>query len=459
LELTLAELDDANPTLNAVVTLRRDAARSEALQADRALARGEPRPLEGLPFTVKDLIATAGLRTTAGSLVLRDHVPSWTAPAIARLQRAGAILIGKTNCPEFGIGNLHTSNRVFGDTLNPWNASRTPGGSSGGDAVAVATGLAAFGVGTDYGGSVRGPAHCTGIASIRPTPGRIPTTGVLPHSGIGELQPPNSASFQSWTQTLGPLARSARDLAILVDVMQGRDGLDVHAVTGTSVSPEDEKLDTLACAWFREDGTVPVRSDLQSAIADAAAALREYGLSVEERPPPGFDRAGPVYERLRSAEGMPDHVALLARRDDELSAPMRAALAAVQPVSFEEYRRRAGEADEVRARILAFMQEWPILLLPVGSVPAFPVTRNEASERGVIEPRSAFETCCRAVSLLRAPAAVVPCGTSTEGLPIGIQIVGRPFHDAEVLAVAAALERVFGAWQPPARVSAPHMGL
>ncbi len=170
LRAILTEIGRRNPELNALVTLRAEAALAEAAQADERIARGAPRPLEGIPFSVKDLIATAGVRTTAGSRALKEYVPSRSATAVQRLQHAGAILIGKSNCSEFGMGNLHTGNRVFGETRNPWSASRTPGGSSGGESAAVAAGLTSFGVGTDFGGSVRWPAHCTGVVSLRPSP-------------------------------------------------------------------------------------------------------------------------------------------------------------------------------------------------------------------------------------------------------------------------------------------------
>jgi Asp-tRNA(Asn)/Glu-tRNA(Gln) amidotransferase A subunit family amidase len=454
---TLAEIDRRNGDLNALVTLRADAAMSEAELADRAIGRGEPRRLEGVPFSVKDLIATAGVRTTAGSRLLQDHVPDWSAPAIKRLQAEGAILIGKANCSEFGIGNLHTGNRVFGDTRNPRASDRTPGGSSGGDSAAVAAGLASFGVGTDYGGSVRWPAHCTGITALRPTPGRIPNTGVLPHSGIGQRKAVNSSSFQCWIQTIGPLARSAHDLALLVDVMSGPDANDAHTLACSAVSPCEFDVRELACAWLDSAAALPVRADIAGAVADAATALRDRGVRVEAISPPGFERAITVYEHQRAADGLRDHLAVAGDRFDELTPLVRQELtrAAQSTVTLSQYRSLADEADALRAQIAAFMCEWPILLLPVGSVPAFLPGEREFEAAAPAEPRSMFEACCRAISLLRVPAAVVPCGTSDEGLPIGVQVVGRRFHDADVLAVACALEAEFGTWRPrPKGVSA-----
>lgn len=454
-ELVRAMLDAAervNPSLNAIVTWRADEAMDEARHADARFASGgRPRPLEGLPFTVKDLIVTRGLRTTAGSLLLRDHMPTWTAPVVQRLQDAGAILLGKSNCSEFGIGNLHTGNRLFGDSRNPWDLSKTPGGSSGGDSAGVAAGLAGFGIGTDYGGSVRWPAHCTGLASIRPTPGLLPSTGVLPHSGLADHpEPPSSALFQSWIQTIGPIARSASDLALLVATMQGPDGIDSHAVPSGPIAPSAISVTDLRCAVLADDGTMPVCDAVSTALQRAVGALRQRGMRVEPRRPPGFELAASAIDRVRVLDGLPDHARLAHGRHDELSTLVRESIeGADRPIELAAYRESVAVADRIRAQILAFMEQWPILLLPVATIPAFEPGAAEYALPQTTVRRAEIEACCRAVSLLRAPAAVVPCGSTDDGLPIGVQIVGRPFHEREVLAVAIALEQELGRWQPP----------
>jgi Asp-tRNA(Asn)/Glu-tRNA(Gln) amidotransferase A subunit family amidase len=448
---TLAYVERVNPALNAIVTGRWDEALAEARRADAAFAPGcEPRPLEGVPFTVKDLLATAGLRTTAGSLLLRDHVPAWTAPVVQRLQEAGAILLGKANCSEFGIGNLHAGNRPFGDTRNPWNLSRTPGGSSGGDSAAVAAGLSVFGIGTDYGGSVRWPAHCTGVTSIRPTPGLLPTTGVLPHSGLAAYpEPPSSSLFQCWIQTIGPIARSAADLVLLVSAMKGPDGIDSHAVRSGPIEPAIVDIRRLRCAWLGANDTGPVQADVRGAIRTAVDALRRRGLMVQACEPPGFADAAPAFERIRSLDGLPDHARVAAGRYAELSTLVRESIeGASQHVDLADYRERVAAGDRVRGQVLTFMCDWPILLLPIGTIPAFEPGEAEYSMPRTIVRRSEIEASCRAISLLRVPAASVPCGTSEDGLPIGVQIVGRPFYESEVLAVAVALEQELGCWQP-----------
>jgi Asp-tRNA(Asn)/Glu-tRNA(Gln) amidotransferase A subunit family amidase len=462
-ELSASELIDAawrqvrrlNPTINALVTEREEESRLEARQADAAMARDMPLgPLHGLPFTVKDLIATAGVRTTAGSLVLKDYVPRVSAPVVSRLQGAGAILMGKSNCPEFGL-DLHTSNRIFGDTWNPWDNRVTSGGSSGGDSAAVSAGMATFGVGTDYGGSIRFPAHCTGLACLRPTPGVVPGTGQLPYSADGDLPPPNSVSLQAWLQTIAPLARSIGDLAMLVRAMAGPDQLDSHAVPFDLADPEQVDVRGLGCAWFDGDGTVPVRSDVRAAVATAAAALAGAGVRVVNERPPGFEEGEDAYAAMRAAEGLPDHAVLTSGRDQDLTAYLRTWLTNSQgTTTLREYRALGARADRIRAQVTAYMTDWPILLLPVASIPAFVPDQWDFDVEGTRVPRFNIETCCRVVTLLRMPAAVVICGTSTEGLPIGVQVVGKPFHDQQVLAVSQLLEQEFGRWRPQGRRAA-----
>ncbi len=447
---TLHAIDRRNPALNALVTLRGEAALVEAAHADRRLARGEARRLEGIPFSVKDLIATAGVRTTAGSRALRDYVPTRSATAVQRLQDAGAILIGKSNCSEFGMGNLHTGNRIFGDTRNPWSASHTPGGSSGGESAAVAAGLTSFGIGTDFGGSVRWPAHCTGVASLRPSTGHVPNTGVLPHSGLADRWVVSSESFQCSIQAIGPLARSVRDLSLLLDVMSGPDGLDGQALPVARLDLDAIDAHGLACAYFEGDDRIPVRADIRWAVTQAARVLESDGLTITRLRPPALEPALEVFHALRQADGLADHRAVADRFESELTPLVRAGLAesAERRVGLDEYRHLTRRADHIRAEIASFMQRFPILLLPVGSVPAFVPCDGEFEAPEAPSPRSAFESYCRAISLLRVPAAVVPCGTSDEGLPIGVQVVGRRFHDGEVLAVAQLLEDGFGRWLP-----------
>jgi Asp-tRNA(Asn)/Glu-tRNA(Gln) amidotransferase A subunit family amidase len=444
----LDRVQAVNPRVNAIVTLTEELALRQARAIDDNVHSGVGGgPLAGVPFTVKDLVAVAGVRATGGSLLLNDWVPRASAPAIQRLQQAGAIFLGKSNCPEFGL-ELHTTNRVFGDTWNPWNLSYTSGGSSGGDSAAVAAGCAAFGIGTDYGGSIRWPAQCTGLTSLRPTPGRVPATGQIPYSSSRALPPPNSMSLQSQLQMIAPLARYVEDLGILLEVMSGPDGRDAFAVPVALSDWKSVALSDLRCAWFETEGTFPVRADVASTVAAAACCLEDLGVRTVHVRPPGLDSAEALARAFRSADGMPDHWALARGREELLTGYVREWFAGMRQASVEEYRRLAAARDDLRVQVLEFMQDWSILLLPVASVPAFrtPLQDSYVVE-GVDIPRQQLITCCRVISLLGLPAVIVPFGTSDEGLPLSVQIVGRPFAEPTILAVAAALQAAFGLWR------------
>ncbi len=455
LEAHLEQVRIQNPALNAIVTLAEDEAREHAANIDSSIAAGAaPGPLAGVPFTVKDLIATRGVRSTAGSLILRDHVPAWGATAVERLHAADAVLLGKANCPEFGLA-VHTGNRLFGETLSPLGPGLSPAGSSGGDASAVASGMAAFGIGTDYGGSIRVPAHCTGLAALRPTPGLIPGTGQIPFPPWPSPFPPWPApvrpappvppgtSLQARLQSIAPIARRVGDLWPLLQVMAGPDGIDGNAVPATLGHPDRVSVTGLGVAWCAGDGSFPVRADLAAAVESAANALAGLGARVIACRPPGLDRAERVYAALRGIEGLPEHRALAAGREADLTGYARELIYAEpgRPARPAALRELTAAADDLRAEVAAFMRQWPILLMPVASVPAFPPDTAEFRVDGRVLSGAQMESCCRAVTLLGTPAAVVRWGVSRDGLPVGVQVVGRPFHDAEAIAVAAALER------------------
>jgi Asp-tRNA(Asn)/Glu-tRNA(Gln) amidotransferase A subunit family amidase len=446
LEQHLERVAELNPRLNAIVTLDEEGARAAAARADAALAAGESvGPLHGLPFVVKDLLATEGLRSTAGSRLLSDFVPRRSATAVERLSRAGAVLMGKTNCAELGL-DVHTSNELFGATLNPIDERVTPGGSSGGDSAAVAAGLAAFAIGTDYGGSIRWPSQCTGLASLRPTPGVVPSTGMLPYGAPGDLPAPNSMSLLGRSVMVAPMARSVGDLWDLLGAMAGPDGLDAQAVPVELGSPDDVRAERLGCAWFANEGAYPVRPDVAATVAAAADALAVHGLAVAELRPPGLEEAEPIYAALRAADGLEDHRALAAGREGELTESIRAWFEATPPATIAEFRALAARRDQLRARVLEFMAEWPLLMLPVSGIPAFPVEARDFVVEGQAVPRFGILAPSRVVTLLGLPSASVCCGTSDEGLPIAVQVVGRPFADREVIRVAALLESHFGRW-------------
>ena len=315
LESHLAVIAELNPTLNTIVTLCEEDARQVSAAADASSVRG---PLQGVPFVVKDAITVGGVRATAGSLLLDDFVPTRDASAVGRLRRAGAVFIGKTNLPELAL-DPDTDNKVFGRTLNPVNEAIIPGGSSGGDAAAVAAGLAPIGLGSDYGGSIRWPAQCTGVVGLRPTVGLVPLTGLLPYQPGADLAHcPNSAAAMSRLNTLGPLTRSVEDAWKVLEVLAGNDGLDPNTVgvplgdpdavgIGTAPAPG-----TTAKAELRE-----VRSDLVELVERAASCLDSLGLAVQKLRPPGLEQAAETFrESYRMSEGLPIHATLARGRED-----------------------------------------------------------------------------------------------------------------------------------------------
>jgi Asp-tRNA(Asn)/Glu-tRNA(Gln) amidotransferase A subunit family amidase len=438
----LERIEAHNGDLNAIVTLRADEALVDADGVDRRLARGgaDDLPLAGVPFTVKDLIATRGVRTTAGTPFLRDWVPRADATAVARLRDAGGVLLGKTNCPEWGMFP-YTLNSLFGATKNPIDPSLTPGGSSGGESAAVAAGLSALGVGTDFGGSLRWPAHCTGVFALRPTAGRIPSTGQLPTPSLDEPLIPNEVTLQGRVQVVGPLARSADDLELALRVMSGPDGWDPFAPPAALRSSRDARV-AVAAVW-NGPAEPPTRPDVAAVARRAGVALEDQGFDVADEAPAMLDDAGPLYSELRDTDRLQDVRRLVRGHEDRIGEDVRAAIRAA-----EAYERRGDgrepaavwEArDRMRAGFEAYLNRHRVLLMPVATVPAFgpateppPVGGREQSIWDVLAP-------CRLISLFGFPAASVPFGVSSEGLPVGVQVVGRPFREDEVLAVARAL--------------------
>ncbi|MDQ1433051.1 MAG: amidase, partial [Actinomycetota bacterium] len=319
-------------------------------------------------------------------------------------------------------------NPVFGTTHHPQDSRLGPGGSSGGCAAAVAGGLTPLSLGTDYGGSVRFPAHCTGILGLRPTPGRIPTGGQRPAAPSGT--PRDRFSL------VGPLARTPLDL-----------GLALAALDTTSTAPVTEPTadtDLPVCSWAAGEGTVTVRADIAEVVERAASLLADAGYPMDAAAPTGLDRADPLFGELRATDDYADLAALAAGREDELTPRIRNLLAGAPAVPDRGRRERLLlEVDQLRATMLEFLRRSPILLLPVAAVPAFPVGSRELDVDGVRHVVDAMTILapCRAISLLGLPALSVPVGRSRDGMPVGVQIVGRPGDDERLLGVAMVLAR------------------
>ena len=402
-EAHLRRIEAVDGELNAVVALDAERALAAAREAD---AGGGDGPLRGVPFTVKDNLEAAGLEMAIGAPERAGVVPETDATAVRRMRGAGAILLGKTNCPTYG-GGIETDNPVYGRTSNPYDLQRTPGGSSGGEAAIVAAAGSACGVGTDSGGSIRIPAHFCGLAALKPTAGRIPVTGVIDDEGqIGALGDPRTQ--------VGPLARSVDDVALLLRVLAGPDGRDGGVPPVPLGNPAEVDVRDLRVAVFAAYDHDAADAATAAVLGDAAAALREAGAAVEEAAPPAGGHAITL-EVWRSYGGDLD--------------------------SLELYRllRRW---DAFRAETLAFGEGYDVLLSPVSAGPA-PRHGELAGHTGV-DPTS-FTT---PHSLTGWPAATVRCGSSPEGLPICAQVVAHPWRDDVALAVALALERALGGWRP-----------
>ncbi len=394
LDLHIEQIEARNPELNAIVVLDLDRARAAA-------ARPRPGALSGVPFTVKEAIATAGLPACEASRLRPVEVPVVDAPAIARLRDGGAILLGKTNISEL-CAHPDSSNLVYGATRNPVDPTRSACGSSGGEGAAVGSGMSGFGIGSDYGGSIRAPAHFCGIAGMRPGLGRVPTAGHLPRR-----QPP---ARRYWS-TIGPLTRTVADLELVLSVLAGEP-------LGGGELPR-------RVAIYRDALDRPVERCCEEAVDEAASRL---GVEVVDATPPFQLEAEQLYESLSAAESR-EIIAGLGPLDDA-SPHLRSIWELVRdapPATFD-----AEAVAGLEARAFAWLDEHPILLCPPAASPAF--------ELGYGEP-DIFDLFhhCKLASALGLPAAVVPVSTSPEGLPVGVQIVGRRGREDEVLAAARAI--------------------
>jgi Asp-tRNA(Asn)/Glu-tRNA(Gln) amidotransferase A subunit family amidase len=425
----IRRIEELNPRLNALVDFDAERVRQQA----RRVKHGR---LAGLPVTVKSSISTAGYRCEIGSTLNRGNVPTEDAVVVSRLKAAGAVILGTTNCPEFLMA-YETDNRLYGRTVNPWNAEYTAGGSSGGESCAISAGLSAAGLGSDSGGSVREPAHFTGICSIKPTPGRIPGTGHLP-ACVGPF---------STLGAIGPMARTVDDLQLLFEVLSGQDNADPAGAPVSIRRYSADELKEIRIGFFEDDGLVPVTQETRVAVHAAADALRKRGFRVEPYRPVGLELARKLWWTFFVRCGAMFVDALVKGREDQLSPVLRGFLEiahAEPPLTAEELLFSWAESDIIRGKLLAEMSDYPVLLCPVCSVPAFRHGEREwrVDGRGVNYLDAMRYT--QWFNTLGAPAVVVPVGQSPEGLPVGIQIAARPFEDEVALGIAKVLDSEFG---------------
>jgi amidase len=438
----LAQIDRLNPQINAIVSLVAEKALKEAQEADERLSAGrEVGPLHGLPIAIKDTNDVAGLPTTKGSLALRDNIPEQDALIVERLRKAGAIIIGKTNVPEFAAG-AHTFNEVFGTTRNPYNLDRTAGGSSGGAAAAVASGMLPLADGSDMGGSLRYPAAFNNVVGIRTSPGRVPIY-------------PKAASLSPMS-VQGPIARNVADASFMMSVIAGPDArspISIEEPGAKFLEPLDRDLKGLRVAWSTDlGGTVPVDRKVREVFEKQVKVFEDMGCIVEEACP-DLTGAEEVFQVFRAWEFELSYSDLFERSKELMKASFVR--------NFEKGRRLSGsdigKAEKLRTalyhRTRIFFEQFDILLLPVSQVPPFDAAIEYPKEIEGVQMESYIDwmKSCYHISSLGNPALSVPGGFSSDGLPFGLQIVGRHRADFEVLQVGHMYEQAtgYGKKRPP----------
>ncbi|HEX7331498.1 MAG TPA: amidase [Pyrinomonadaceae bacterium] len=417
-EAHLERIAELNPALNAIVTLAPDVLE----RARKAEEEDDPGALHGVPVTIKDTIETAGLRSTSGSVIRQDHVPKTDAPAVARLKAAGAIILGKTNAAEMAM-DYTADNPVFGRTNHPLNPDLTPGGSSGGEAAAIATNMSPGGLGSDLAGSVRIPAHFCGICGLKPTTGRVP----------GELQFPPSTGPYSLGAVIGPMARTVGDLRILLDALTNdRSGRESRDLRGSRV------------AWYTDDGVAPVTEETARAVSTAAQALTEAGLIVEERRPPHLERGNELWLKLFSRASVVQLRKIYKGRETEGGSFVTWRLSTaddVPPPTLDEYIANWMERDRLREELLRWMEKTPLIIAPVGATPAYPHNTLKVTVGGSTLGTFRAFSYAQTFNVFDLPVVTVPAGKSNDGLPIGVQIVGPPFAEEMILRAAEIVEK------------------
>jgi aspartyl-tRNA(Asn)/glutamyl-tRNA(Gln) amidotransferase subunit A len=425
----LARIEQLNPQLNAFCLITADAARQAAQAAEQAVMRGEPLgPLHGVPVSIKDLVMTKGVRTMRGSKLYEHDVPTEDAPVVERLKSAGAIILGKTTTPEFGFKGV-TDSPVTGITRNPWHLERTPGGSSGGAGVAVATGMGPLAVGTDGGGSIRIPSSFCGIYGLKPHLGRVP---VYPASTIGDIS------------HAGPMTRTVRDAALMLNAIAGaddRDRLSLPTSHPDYLQAVDGEIRGLRMAWSADLGFAVVDPQVKQITAAALAAFAELGCDVDEVNP-GFDNPGELFQYffyVNIGTMLQDYPGYERQIDPQLLAN----LAEVKGVSGQDYARAILRRSAIFEKIRRLFATYDVLLCPTVAVPPFEVGIEGPTQiAGRPVDRRTWIAMTPLFNLTGQPAATVPCGFTDEGLPIGLQIVGRRFDEATVLRASAAFEAI-----------------
>jgi amidase len=441
----LEQIECTNPRVNAIVTLIPERAMQDARAADErlaeTLARGEEvGPLHGLPVAHKDLALTRGIRTTFGSLIYEDFVPQEDDLIVERLRRAGAITVGKTNTPEFGAGS-QTYNEVFGETLNPYDTTKTCGGSSGGAAVALACGMVPIADGSDMGGSLRNPASFCNVVGFRPSPGRVTSW-------------PTLAAWSSFS-TEGPMARTVRDVAMMLGVISCPDSRSPLAASGPEEDfsgPLERDFSGTRLAWSRDLGGLPVDPRVTAVLDGQRYVFEDIGCLVEDDDPDLTD-ADEVFKTLRAWHFELHYGELLEKHRGRMKDTVVWNIEQGVDLSGPDLGRAERKRTELYHRVRTFMEGYDFLAAPVSQVPPFDLKQRYVTEINRMEMETYIDwmKSCYYVTVTGLPAISVPCGFTPEGLPVGVQIVGRPGDDLGVHQLAYAFEQVtgFGKRRPP----------
>ncbi len=430
-----ARIDAVNPKINAVVMQCRERALAEAAEADAMLTAGKSKgPLHGVPFTVKDSFDTAGVVSTGGTLGRKDYIPGKDATVVARARAAGAILLGKTNTPEFTLGGgaRGTYNLVYGQTYNPNNIKYNPAGSSGGAGAIVAAAGSYFDIGSDYGGSIRSPANVNGIAGIKPTLGRVPRTGHI--VGYG-------GAFDTFQET-GPMARRVEDLMLLLPILQGPDDWDAAMAPVPLGDPMKVDLKSLRVAYYVDDGINTPTAEIQTLVKDCVAYFTKLGCKVKEDKPPKMKALAEARQKFSNADGG-DHMRRLLKKHNTLQASPGLNITGDELPS-AEFTKWCEVMDGIKSEQLTWLEQYDLIICPVNANPPKPVPPEF-----VRTPGSANGGYTSQYNTTGWPAGVVRAGTSKEeaGLPLGIQVVGQPWRDDIVLAAMLHIEKQTGGWQ------------
>jgi amidase len=432
----LRRIEEVNPKLNAVVQVRTEAALREAREADQALARGEVRgPLHGVPFTIKEAWETEGMIWSGGTLGRAQYRGSVDSTVVARVRAAGGIALGATNLPELSLA-FEADNLVYGRTNNPYDLSRTPGGSGGGGAAIIAVGGSPLEIGADAGGSIRLPCHFSGIAGLRPSTGRVPLTGYFP---------PPLGVFPLVTAA-GPMARKVEDLRLVLPIVAGPDWRDPDVVPAPLGNAHAVVLKKLRAAFHTDNGVVAPTPETVEVVRSAARALNDAGAVVDDARPAGIEQCLEIFLGLFSADGGAGIRMLLKTSETTRVHPLTEALLRqleAHSLSSAQFGELLARRDVYRSAMLSFLEKYDVILCPACAVPAIPHGTCWNSDT-----MPAF-SYTMAHNLTGWPGAVVRCGTSPEGLPIGVQIVARPWREDVALAVAEHLETVMGGWKRP----------